>query len=164
MKSKFNFRVYLIPFLICFFLGFGIVSLTDGLLKNSFEEYKSQILQGVIFIVVFGLILLHQIKTKLVTIIIKEDSIEITDWFKKINVFKLSEIKGFETRIEKGKLESYEYLYLIKNGKRIATISQTYHENYVELKNNLKQKFKNLGVSQFGLISEIKEIITLSYL
>ena len=164
MKSRFNYRVYLIPFLICFFLGFGIIVLTEGLLKNNFEENKSQILQGVLFIIAFGLILFHQIKTKLVSIILAENNIEITDWFRKVNKFKFSEITGFESRIEKGKFESFEYLYLIKNGKRIATISQTYHENYPELKNIIKQKFKNLGISKFGLISEIKEIITLSYL
>ena len=164
MKSRFNFRVYLIPFLICFFLGFGIIVLAEGLLKNNFEENRSQIIQGLLFIVAFGLIILHQIKTKLVTIILKENSIEITDWFKKESTFKFSEITGFENRIEKGKFESFEYLYIVKNGKRIATISQTYHENYVELKSIVMQNLKNLGISKFGLISEIKEIVTLSYL
>lgn len=164
MKSKFNFRVYLIPILIIFSFGLGIIGLIDALLKNDFENNKNQILLGVLFIIAFGLIFLHEVKTKLTTIIFTNNNIETTDWFKKRNIIKFNEINGFETRIVRGKYENYEYLYILKNGQRIATISQTYHENYLDLKRLVLENFKNLGGSKFGLLNEVKEIITLSYL
>jgi hypothetical protein len=164
MKSKFNFRVYLIPFLIIIFFGLGIIALIDALLKNDFDNDKNQILQGILFIIAFGLILLHQVKTKLTTIIFSTNNVEITDWFKKRSIIKFNEINGFELRTVKGKYKNYEYIYILKNDQRVATISQTYHENYSDLKRFVVENFKNLGVSKFGFLSEIKEIITLSYL
>ena len=164
MKSKFSFRVYLIPFLIIIFFGLGIIALIDALLKNDFDNDKNQILQGILFIIAFGLIILHQVKTKLTTIIFSTNNVEITDWFKKRSIIKFNEINGFELRTVKGKYKNYEYIYILKNDQRVATISQTYHENYSDLKRFVVENFKNLGVSKFGFLSEIKEIITLSYL
>lgn len=164
MKSKFNFRVYLIPFLIIVFFGLGIIVLVDALLKNDFENNKNQILQGILCIIAFGLIFLHEVKTKLTSITFTTNNIETTDWFKKKNIIKFNEINGFEIKTVKGKYENYEYLYILKNDKRVATISQTYHKNYSDLKSIVVENFKNLGVSKFGFLNEITEIITLSYL
>lgn len=164
MKSQFNFRVYIIPFLIIIFFGLGTTALIDALLKNDFENNKKQILLATLFIIAFGLIFLHQVKIKLSTIAFTNNTIETIDWFNKKTIFKFSEINGFEIRTEKSNIRTYEYLYIIKKDKRVVTISETYHENYSDLKSVVVQHFKNLGVSKFGLTHEIKEIITLSYL
>lgn len=160
MKSIFNFRVYLIPTLIFLFFIFGLISLFDTFI-NKVENKEKQIILSILFICVFAAIFLHEIKTKIVILSIKKNKIEKKTWLTKNISYDFKDINGFQTRTVKGKFESYEYLYLLKDTKRIITLSQTYHKNYFELKSKISKDFKNLGISNFGLFDEIKEILTL---
>lgn len=164
MKSIFNFRVFLIPTLIFLSFALGLVSLIDVLIKNKIENNEKQIILSILFIYVFTIIFIHEIKTKIIIISIEENKILKKTWGTKDIFYDFKDINGFQTRTVKGKLESFEYLYLIKDNKRVLTISQTYHKNYFELKNKISKDFNNLGVSKFGLFDEIIEILTLNYI
>ncbi|WP_144283259.1 hypothetical protein [Chryseobacterium echinoideorum] len=52
----------------------------------------------------------------------------------------------------------YEYLYLYKEGNKIAKISQYYHRNYSKVKNKIQNDFKYLGYEKPSLIQNLKDI------
>ena len=164
MKSEFNFRVYILPLLMVLFLGFSLITFVDGIIKNDFQKYTEQLLYGFFGTLILGLITIYQFKTRLLSIQFSNRKLETIDFFKKHNIKSFAEISGFEKRIVKGKFEDFEYLHLISNNKNFAVISQTYHKNYHELKIFVEQNFKYLGISNYGLLREIKAILTLNYL
>lgn len=163
IKSIFNFRVYLIPGLTIFFLIFGILGFIDQLIKINAGEGE---LQGIcipsVFIIGFTLVFLHEFKNKIINVKITNDNIEKRTFFGYKKTFNFKDFDGFELRIEKGKVGSYEYLYLMKNNKPIITMAQTYLENYHELKKMVSKNSKDLGCSSYGVLSEIKDLLTLN--
>ena len=72
--------------------------------------------------------------------------------------FSWGEFDGFETTVASSKYGDYEYLYLIKAGRREIIISEFYHSNYFELKNFIEKKVMNLGYKPINLIAVFKEI------
>lgn len=75
-------------------------------------------------------------------------------------IYNLSQFDGFETALLPSRYDTYEYLYLIENGKKVVKLSQFYHSNYADLKNALTGKVRNLGQKGFSYIQEFKEIFT----
>ena len=73
-------------------------------------------------------------------------------------VYKFSQFDGLETALLPSKYDTYEYLYLIKNGKKVVKLSQFYHRNYADLKCSLSGKVRNLGQKGFSFLQEAKEI------
>ncbi len=74
-------------------------------------------------------------------------------------MFRFQDFDGFQIRHLKGKYEDYEYLYLVKNNKKIIILSQTYHDNYYEMKSIINENLKNLGLSDYNIFLEIKDIL-----
>ena len=72
--------------------------------------------------------------------------------------YSLHEFEGFITCSVPAKGGEYEYLYLIKNGKKVIKLSEFYHSNYDQIKEEIRQRLKPLGKEQFSYISEFKEI------
>lgn len=72
--------------------------------------------------------------------------------------FDLSEFDGFITCQLPSRGETYEYLYLIKNGKKEVKLSEFYHRNYLQLKNRITKTVHFLGDQPFSMLEEIKEI------
>ncbi|MEN9908804.1 MAG: hypothetical protein RLZZ540_1953 [Bacteroidota bacterium] len=157
IKSIFNFRVYLIPILIFLSFGFGVFSFIVQLIKIDFKE----IWLSLIFIIVFGLIFLHEFSNKIINLKITNSNIEKRTYLGFNKTFNFKDFDGFQIRTEKGKFESYEYLYLLKDNKPIITLSQTYIKNYDELKILISNKSKNLGKSNYGFLNEILDVIRL---
>jgi len=52
---------------------------------------------------------------------------------------------------------TYEYLYVIKDGKQLFAMSAFYHHNYRELKKALADKLKFIGEDTFEMAKEIKD-------
>lgn len=162
INSVFNFRVYLIPILILLFFGFGVFSFVEQLVgiysgKIDFKE----IWLPLVFIIVFGLIFLHEFNNKIINLKISTSNIEKRTYLGFNKTFNFKDFDGFQIRTEKGKFESYEYLYLLIDNRPIITLSQTYIKNYDELKNIISNESKNLGKSNYGFLNEILDIILL---
>ena len=114
VKSEFNFRVYLIPGLILIFLIFGIAAFLEQLKGIDVEKIDlREIWLPLFFIVVFILIFLHEFKNKIINLIITNDNIEKRTFLGFNKIYKFKDFNGFAIRTEKGKIESYEYLYLM---------------------------------------------------
>ena len=74
-------------------------------------------------------------------------------------VFYFDEIEGYRISNISSKADTYEYLYLIKDGKKVIKLSQFYHSNYKEIKTEiLKKGIRSLGIEQWSLLKETKEI------
>ena len=162
LKSTFNFRVYLLPFLMVVFLTVSIMATIDQLIKLNIEYNLQKILTSAIFSFFLVFLILHEFRNKIINVIVSNEHIEKSTYLAPNKIYGFKEFDGFQTRVVKGKFENYEYLYLIKNNKKVITLSQTYHKNYHELKAIISNNSKNLGLSDYGLFDEIKEILTLN--
>ncbi len=73
--------------------------------------------------------------------------------------YEFSDIEGYRISFISSRMDSYEYLYLIVNNKKIIKLSGFYHRNYEELKTAIIQhQIKNLGVEYWSFLQETKEI------
>lgn len=52
---------------------------------------------------------------------------------------------------------TYEFLYVVKDGKQVFAMSAFYHHNYRELKKALSGKLKFIGDNTFEMAKEIKD-------
>lgn len=69
-----------------------------------------------------------------------------------------SEINGWKYSGVEFRSNVYEYLYLYKDGNKIAKISQYYHGNYFKIKNEIQGEFKYLGYEEQTLMQNFKDI------
>lgn len=67
-------------------------------------------------------------------------------------------LDGFITLFESAKGSVYESLFILKNGKRVASISSFYHSNFDQLKLALKEKLIDLGVRESTFTEESSEL------
>jgi hypothetical protein len=72
--------------------------------------------------------------------------------------YSFNEFDGISTSILPSRWGTYEFLYLIKDNKKVIKISEYYHKNYFEMKQSLISQCKYLGEKRFNFFVEIKEI------
>lgn len=105
-------------------------------------------------------IILIELRTKATSITIDKDIIRIKS-FLGIGFpqkFNIDELDGFViSSVPNGVDEKFEHLYLIKNKRKIARISEFYHKNYLEIKNSISSKASFLGEERFDVMLELKE-------
>lgn len=103
-----------------------------------------------------------ELRTKVIKVQIERAEIIVSNYLglgvKRI--YNFSQLDGLETALLPSKYDTYEYLYLLENGKKVIKLSQFYHSNYDELKNVLTGKIRNLGQKEFSYFLEVKEIFT----
>ncbi len=107
--------------------------------------------------IVFG-----ELRTKVIKVRIEGGEVMVANYvgLGTKRIYNLSQFDGFETALLPSRYDTYEYLYLIENGKKVVKLSQFYHSNYADLKNALTGKVRNLGQKGFSYIQEFKEIFT----
>lgn len=71
-----------------------------------------------------------------------------------------TDISGFKTSFLQSRAGGNEYLYVMQDKKKVIKISDFYHKNYKELKEQLKLKTADLGFEKFSFIDELKETFT----
>lgn len=69
----------------------------------------------------------------------------------------LSTFEGYHTTHLQSRYGSYEYLYLMQQGKKVIKLSEFYHKNYNELKEAISKKVKFRGIVQYSWSREMKE-------
>lgn len=162
MKSKFTFKSYFVLTLI-FAFGFLVFNVVPEFFGNPYYDEKifPKIFIPSLLIFSFIYLFFGELRTKMIIVEIEKNEIIIKRFFGlKTKTFKISELDGWKYSHLTSRGGTYEYLYLIKNGKKIIKISQFYHKNYFQLKNEIQSKFKYLGYENFSLIDEFKEIFT----
>lgn len=160
IKSKFSLWVILTIFLIIILSGINYLIFSKLLLPESNKmSFGVLIFIGLLFFtwiwLTFG-----ELRTKIITIAIDSNLISVRNFGglgRKVS-FELDGFEGYKTSLLPSKYRTYEYLYLIKNGKKKIKISQFYHSNYSELKIELRKNIKFIGQENFNYIRELKEI------
>ena len=159
-KSKFSLWVVLTFFVILILSGINYL-----IFSKLFVGESGNISFGILIFIgllVFTWIWLTfgELRTKIITIVIDSNLIFVRNFGglgRKVS-FGLDEFEGYKTSLLPSKYRTYEYLYLIKNGKKTIKISQFYHSNYSELKIELRKNIKFIGQENFNYLRELKEI------
>ena len=162
MKSKFTIKSFLVLILsiACLFLIFKVI---PTFFNNPYYEDKlfpKIFVPGLIcftfFFLVFG-----ELRTKFIKVELNKDKIKVQRFLGLKNEnYTLLEIEGWKYSLLSSQGGTYEYLYLYKNNKKIIKISEFYHSNYKQLKQEIQDQYKYLGFEKFSFIDELKEIFT----
>lgn len=101
-----------------------------------------------------------QLRSKGVQVTINSKEVEIISLlgYGKTNIYSFKSLDGFQTCQLPWNYRTIEFLYLVKDGKRVANISQYYHKNYEELKDALSTTLIDLGEVEFSYGREFREI------
>ncbi|KFF11435.1 hypothetical protein [Flavobacterium hydatis] len=73
--------------------------------------------------------------------------------------YEINGLDGFIVLFEVGKLGISETLFILENGKRIASISTFYQSNFDELKQVLREKIRDLGEKEYNSKEESAEML-----
>jgi hypothetical protein len=125
------------------FLIFAIYELT-----NNGDIHPAAVLA---FIVFFGIIwiwiVFGELRTKVVKVELYENEIILSRYFGigKKEVYRVPEFEKFEISLVPSKYDTYEFLSLVSNGKKVIRLSSYYHKNYADLKFALIARLKDPG-------------------
>jgi hypothetical protein len=157
LQSKFSFKSILPIVILIPLTTLSAIFIKDhpSLLDNNLGTMYFVPLVFSFLWMVFG-----EMRTKAIKVIVDDKQVSSCSFFGlgPIKQFYFSEIEGFKTSILPSQGTSYEYLYLIINGKKVMKISEFYHKNYQELKEAIELKTKDLGYEDFNFFREVKEI------
>ncbi|MEZ5037207.1 MAG: hypothetical protein R2760_06930 [Chitinophagales bacterium] len=159
MKSKFTIKTYFVIILL-----FAVIFLTLKVIPTFFDNpnYNDKIFPKIFvpsMLLLTLLFLIGELRTKIVMIKIENNQFEIKKFFGlKVETYKFSEIQGWKYSFQTSKGGTYEYLYLYKNDKKNIKLSEFYHKNYSNLRNEIENKIKYLGYEPFSFIDEFREI------
>ena len=162
MKSKFTIKSYFVIILILTF-GFLAYYVIPAFFGNPYYDEKlfPKIFVPSILTFSFIYLLFGELRTKMIIVEIGKNEIIIKRFFGLVSkTFRISELNGWKYSHLSSRGGTYEYLYLIKDQKKVIKISQFYHKNYFRLKNEIQAKFKYLGYEKFSYIDELKEIFS----
>ena len=153
VKSKFSFLakfgLIIIP-LITIALPFMIFLLPpEGAVPNTIKQY---IAVGIVYSIFAGLMLL--LMTNFKQIIVKKKKIGFKWVFsRKIKYIPFKYLDGYkESKATNTYGQSYDVLYLIKNGKKVAWICEVYYSNYYDIQENLLLEY--LGSEKPGIFKQ----------
>jgi hypothetical protein len=155
MKSSLKISSIVLILIINFLIGilFWTIFINSGIKVFEFEFWKDipLLLLLILFLEIFALSLLLNLKT----IIIEKDKIIfqniIFPFIKKKRLFSFYDFSKFVD--EHTRYDSYETLWLFKNGKLEDRISSFYFSNYTKLKFEIK--IKNKGKLKIGVFKQI---------
>lgn len=160
MKSKFRTWTYL-PFLLAIFL---MVYSAFVLRVAIFETEAAALLIYVglftFMIIVWTWVVFGELRTKTLVIHLDGDSIVVRGFlgFGPVTRFELRAFDGFTTSLLPSRYRDFEFLYLMKDNKKLVKISGFYHSNYHEMKQYLAERIVYLGDTPYSFMEELKEV------
>ena len=160
MKTRFKFKGFFPAILSLVLIGI-MINFSLEILTNSFYQRKPwvSLILLVFLIITFIWLVFGEVKNKFVVVNFEQTKISVKKFggiFPKVE-FHDSEVEGWKYSILNSRGGNYEYLYLYRGGKKIAKISEFYHQNYSEIKQHVKSKYKDLGFEQFSYLTEFRE-------
>jgi len=160
MKSKFSVKIF-IPVIILIPLLFGmgtfiVVAFND----TSLFSVGLPLMVLPVFVLLW--LIFGELRTKVISADLEYDHIIIRRYcgFAAPVTFYYADLDGFNTSILSSASGGNEYLYLMKDGKKVAKFSDFYHKNYSEMKETLPDSLKDLGYMNFSYWQEVKEIFS----
>jgi hypothetical protein len=162
IKSKFRLWAFLPPVLVLmvsFLLGLIVaVSFQPKVDISSFVAFFVVLL----FVFILLWLVLGELRTKEIKVTIDGDQIKVRNFLGAgmTKFYRFNEVDGFKTSILEARQGDYEYLYLIKNNRKVVKLSEFYHRNYKELKQVITAKTTDQGFEKFSYRREFREIFT----
>lgn len=160
--STFRFVAFLPLFLVVMVLGFTVVIAGIAATEEEFDAVLIYVGLCCLMLAVLAWLLLGEVRTKAITVELDADSLSVRGYYGLGSKRRIlySECKGFTTSdlpTESG--QTYEYLYVMQNGKKVVKLSEFYHKNYDELKREIASKLKYLGDKPFSMSEELMDTI-----
>lgn len=152
VKSKFKFWPIL---LISYFTILPLVAV-----YFSAKSIAAGMFLPVLFVLFIMFFWLTVFRTRAFKVEIENDEIIIKRYFgvgRSVS-YDFKTLDGFITLIESARGGVYESLFILKDGKRIGSISSFYHSNFEELKSVLKDKLMDMGEREPAFIKESIEL------
>jgi hypothetical protein len=160
MRSKFS--VNIIGPIVCFFLLLFAIIFCAFAFYLAGIEIKFIILVDLIPFTIIVWVFYGEFRTKMIVAVLGKSYVIIVGYGgagtpKRI---EYAELDGYSVSVLSNVNNDYLYLYFVKDGKKIAKISQFYHSNYAEMKSDIAGRLKYLGESEFNYWQEIRESFT----
>jgi hypothetical protein len=160
LKSRFRFWAFLIV---------GSLAVVSSVLLLFFISLFADVKANVSIMALLGAgllaftwlwLFLGELRTKAVFVKIEDGVIGLKRYMGLVpsGVYKVKEFDGYTTCLLPSRSGNYEYLYLMKEGKKRIKLSQFYHSNYSELKRFIIKEVQFLGQEDFSYSREVKEI------
>ena len=164
MSSKFTWWVLLPAFVSIILFITIFITANKGLIFFSLDTPLFFKMFFIIFFIYLLIMLISgELRIKAIKIIIN-DSYLVKRGFIGVGIRKtyfFDRLDGYKTSIISSRSGSYEYLYIMKGNKKVVKLSEFYHSNYKDLKRELiKKGIRNLGVENWNLLRETKELFT----
>jgi len=159
IHSSFRSWVFL-PIALFLLVTGSLVFVVEKLIEKRSLPPFGILLALALFIFTWIWVLFGELRTKVIKVYIEDEELIVSNYWGlgAKRVYNISQLYGYETALLRSRYDTYEYLYLIKNGKKVVKLSQFYHSNYGLMKQTLSGKIRNLGQKRFSYIQEIKEI------
>ncbi|WP_348800376.1 hypothetical protein [Flavobacterium adhaerens] len=127
----------------------------------SYTSPKAGMVLPILFLLFVISFWLTAIRTRAYKVKIDNEGIIVNRYFGfgKSKMYDFKEIDNFVNLFESGKLGVSESIFIIKNERRIASISSFYHSNFELLKKILETKLVYGGEIKNNFKEEISEII-----
>ncbi len=164
IKSKFQYRAALpLLLLVILIAAFSVLGYLLFFMPND-GTITTGIYAAVTFVLLFFLLvafwLTVEIRKKLIVVRVDSNLISISSFYGlgPEQKFDSRQLDGYTTTLLPVMYgTTYEYLYIIKDGKQVCALSAFYHHNYAELKQALSGRLKFIGENTFEMAKEIKD-------
>ena len=159
MTSKFSFKSFF-PLLCIPPLIFGLIGyIIFGIYKAKTPPPLNGIPLILLLTFILAWLFFGEFRTKMIKVTVENDGIIIKTFggFGVSRKFLYSDLDGFKLSIISSNAADNEYLYFMQSDKKVGKISDFYHKNYLDLKEMVKTKIKDLGFENFSYIDELKE-------
>lgn len=160
--STFRFVAFLPLFLVVMVLGFTVVIAGIAATEEEFDAVLIYVGLCCFMLAVLALLLFGEMRTKAITVELEANSLAVRGYYGVGGKRRIlyADCSGFTTSdlpTESG--QTYEYLYVMQNGKKVVKVSEFYHKNYDELKREIAKKMKYLGDKPFSMSDELMDTI-----
>lgn len=143
------------------FIAIVSIVLPPLLIYLSFTSRNAGKFLPILFLLLTIFFWLTMFRTRAHKLTIDDGYIIVSRYFGlgKSKVYEINNLDGFIVLFEVGKEGMAEFLFILENGKRIASISTSYHSNYNELKDVLREKIRDLGEKVYVSKEESAEML-----
>ena len=159
VRSTFTKRIFLPLTVLALVIGvLLIVSFT--LVDRLNDDWIPVTVFYICFLFIFCWLVFGEMRVRMIAVGTTEDHLVVASFLglgKKRKWYFL-ELDGYETVLLPSRYRTYEYLFILRSGKRVVRLSAYYHRNYEELKTLIARKLKHLGSDGFRISKELNDM------
>lgn len=165
MIARSRFKLWsLLPVALVIPVSYMLVWLVTSFYSNTQRPTVSPTVVPVLIIIFFLFVwiwlIFGELRTKVLKVWMNEDGIMVRNFFGvgTRKTYTWDKFDGYVTSLLPSRYGVYEYLYLVKGRRKVIKISEYYHRNYIELKEEIAKHTTDLKTEKYSLWREIKEV------